>query len=266
MNGRAEASKTPKAGNKESFAYNARHTDTLADRSLFVDESWKGVGDSEVGTNSVAHSAVTAHISNSFVPVGSNDVQSRSSGPSQLPVNQEASTLPGYESNTAANNQRSGQPGLMSAINNRFGGLLNRGKKAPSLQDVDNEEQSTPTPSSYSWNAPSLPSEDMASDDPIEPYQRVLSCPPGRIGVTFVQYRGHAMVSDVSPESPLSGWVFASDILIAIDEVPVSGMRVRDIVKLLTARKDRQRALRVISSHAMNEFTLNTSLLSEPAI
>ena len=71
------------------------------------------------------------------------------------------------------------------------------------------------------------------------------------------------MVSDVAPESPLSGWVFPSDILIAIDEVPVSGMRVRDIVKLLTSRKERQRALRVISSHAMNEFTLNTSTPSE---
>jgi C-terminal processing protease CtpA/Prc len=67
------------------------------------------------------------------------------------------------------------------------------------------------------------------------------------------------MVSDVAPQSPLFGWVYPSDILIAIDEVPVSGMRVREIVKLLTARKERQRALRVISSHAMNEFTLNTS-------
>jgi C-terminal processing protease CtpA/Prc len=71
------------------------------------------------------------------------------------------------------------------------------------------------------------------------------------------------MVSDVAPESPLSGWVFPSDILIAIDEVPVSGMRVRDIIKLLTSRKERQRALRVISSHAMNEFTLNTTTASE---
>lgn len=71
------------------------------------------------------------------------------------------------------------------------------------------------------------------------------------------------MVSDVAATSPLYGWVFPSDILIAIDEVPVSGMRVRDIVKLLTTRNQRQRALRVISSHAMNEFTLNTSGMND---
>ena len=69
------------------------------------------------------------------------------------------------------------------------------------------------------------------------------------IGLTFVQYRGHAVISDVQNSSPVFGWVFPNDILIAIDEVPVSGMRVQDIVKVLTTRKDRQRALRVISSH-----------------
>jgi hypothetical protein len=89
-----------------------------------------------------------------------------------------------------------------------------------------------------------------------QPYHRVVSAPPGRIGITFVEFRGHAMVSDVAVESPLSGWVFPSDILIAVDEIPVSGMRVRDIVKILSGRRDRQRAMRVISSHAMNDFTM----------
>jgi C-terminal processing protease CtpA/Prc len=111
---------------------------------------------------------------------------------------------------------------------------------------------SSPIPSSYYGGS---------EDD--TPYHRVVSAPPGRIGVTFVEFRGHAMVSDVAPDSPLSSWVFPSDILIAIDEVPVSGMRVRDIIKVLTNRRDRQRALRVISSHAMNEFTLNGSILNE---
>lgn len=92
-----------------------------------------------------------------------------------------------------------------------------------------------------------------------QPYHRVVSAPPGRIGITFVEFRGHAMVSDVSVDSPLSGWVFPSDILIAVDEIPVSGMRVRDIVKILSSRKDRQRAMRVISSHAMNDFTMMDS-------
>ena len=94
-----------------------------------------------------------------------------------------------------------------------------------------------------------------------QPYHRVVSAPPGRIGVTFVEYRGHAMVSDVADDSPLSGWIFPSDIVIAIDEMPVSGMRVRDIIKILKDRAGRQRAMRVISSHAMNEFTLNSSAL-----
>ncbi len=114
-----------------------------------------------------------------------------------------------------------------------------------------------------------------ASDDPLggnsattssslledqQPYHRVVSAPPGRIGITFVEFRGHAMVSDVSVESPLSGWVFPSDILIAVDEIPVSGMRVRDIVKILSSRRERQRAMRVISSHAMNDFTMMDSV------
>lgn len=89
-----------------------------------------------------------------------------------------------------------------------------------------------------------------------EPYHRVVSAPPGRIGMTFVEFRGHAMVSDVAADSPLAGWVFPSDVLIAIDEIPVSGMRVRDIVAIIADRKQRQRALRVMSSHDMNEFTM----------
>jgi len=67
------------------------------------------------------------------------------------------------------------------------------------------------------------------------------------------------MLSDVHDDSPLAGWIFPSDILIAIDELPVSGMRVRDIIKVLKDRNGRQRALRVISSHDMSELTLNMS-------
>jgi len=95
--------------------------------------------------------------------------------------------------------------------------------------------------------------EDLSSDD--QPYDRIISAPPGRIGVTFVSYRGHAMVSNVSDDSPLNGWIFPSDIVIAIDEVPVSGMSVRDIVKLMTAKIKCSRHLRVISSHAMKHLT-----------
>ena len=91
-------------------------------------------------------------------------------------------------------------------------------------------------------------------------YHRVVSAPPGRIGVTFVDYRGHCMVSDVNHDSPLIGWIFPSDVLIAIDHIPVSGLPIRDIIKLLKDRDhNSQRALRVISSHAMNELTLNVN-------
>jgi len=89
----------------------------------------------------------------------------------------------------------------------------------------------------------------------LHSYHRVVSAPPGRIGVTFVEIRGHAVVSDVAMDSPLADWVYPSDILIAVDEIPVSGMRVRDIVNILSSRKNRQRGMRVISSHDMNEFT-----------
>jgi C-terminal processing protease CtpA/Prc len=108
-----------------------------------------------------------------------------------------------------------------------------------------------------------ITNEDTLSAEDQQPYHRVVSAPPGRIGVTFVEFRGHAMVSDVAMDSPLSGWVFPSDVLIAVDEIPVSGMRVRDIVKILANRKDRQRAMRVISSHAMNEFTMSQGALNE---
>ena len=94
--------------------------------------------------------------------------------------------------------------------------------------------------------------------DVEEPYHRVVSAPAGRIGVTFVEYRGHCMVSDVAADSPLLNWVFPSDVLIAIDELAVSGMRVRDIIKVLKERSARQRALRVVSSHAMSELTGST--------
>lgn len=70
-----------------------------------------------------------------------------------------------------------------------------------------------------------------------------------------MEYCGHAMVSNVSEDSPLAGWIFPSDILIAIDDVTVSGLRTRDIVKLLTNRVKQQRNLRMVSAVAMNELT-----------
>jgi hypothetical protein len=173
----------------------------------------------------------------------------------------------------------------MTTIGDTFGGMFSRKKTTPGSQMSPNRNpsfddecwgepqplQAPQTPKYHSHRGhgqmlPSIPSSPTRSDDvnmghheeEPQPYHRVVSAPPGRIGITFVEVRGHAMISDVAPDSPLFGWVFPSDILIAIDEVPVSGLRVREIVKLLTARKERQRALRVISSHAMTELTQST--------
>ncbi|GAX26556.1 hypothetical protein FisN_21Lh022 [Fistulifera solaris] len=166
--------------------------------------------------------------------------------------------------------------GLMSALGGALGGLLARRRPQHlsglpdgpgSPLDVSPSAQSAAVHVAAAAEAfGSNQGKTVFLDEGSEydqPYHRVVSAPAGRIGVTFVQYRGHAMVSDVAPDSPLAGWIFPSDILIAIDELPVSGMPVRDIIKVLMDRKQKQRALRVISSHAMNELSLNTSLMMD---
>lgn len=151
--------------------------------------------------------------------------------------------------------------GIVAGALNAVGGFLSRRRTPTSNNDLSSRTRnasslpSTPTlsqPNNDFHNEGNMTHSEL--NESSQPYHRVVSAPPGRIGMTFVQYRGHAMVSDVYKDSPLAGWVFPSDILIAIDEVPVSGMRVPEIVKLLTARKERQRSLRVISSHAMTEL------------
>ena len=244
------------------------------------------------GSDSVAHSATTAIATNSSKRFAGESRPTRSSahdhslvpgertsgrvvdrGVAEMPIHM---TTPMFgddistsSSTTGGSSQKSTQnAGLMGTIGGAFGGLLRRKQSEPEefYRESGFDEngfltaEADAVPSFLRHAPPPSPSR---SDDDGQPYHRVVSAPPGRIGVTFVDYRGHAMVSDVANESPLSGWVFPSDILIAIDEVPVSGMRVRDIIKLLTSRKERQRALRVISSHAMNEFTLNTTTPSE---
>ena len=165
------------------------------------------------------------------------------------------------------------QPTFMGALGDALGGFLSRGRNNV-VHSPARSQTSTSAPVSLQPGAQLImptgssagtsqgPSNSNSSNRvelDSQPYHRVVSAPPGRIGITFVEYRGHAMVADMAVDSPLSSWIFPSDILIAVDEVPVSGMRIREIIKILTNRKDRQRALRVISSHAMNEFTLNQS-------
>lgn len=163
------------------------------------------------------------------------------------------------------NNQddiKSPQSSIVAGAISAVGGLLSRRKTNDTDNQRNNEGWSLRKRSNHSSSPPNLVNTDLSTSSSFsvneeeQPYHRVVSAPPGKIGITFVQYRGHAMISDVYQDSPLLGWVFPSDILIAIDEVPVSGMRVPEIVKLLTGRKERQRALRLISSHAMSELLI----------
>ena len=222
-----------------------------------IDE-WAENFEPNLDTKSVAHSAVTEHINNSnqyytgsYNGEGTNNDPISSTGYSSF-----AGMLPHPRSGELDSARHQEQQGIMSSLGGALGGLLSR-------RPSNLTSGSSPSRGHQVLSAASpIREEDEVEHD--EPYHRVVSAPPGRIGVTFVEFRGHAMVSDVSPDSPLSSWVFPSDILIAVDEIAVSGMRVRDIVKVLTTRRDQQRALRVISSHAMNEFTLNASALAEP--
>jgi len=177
--------------------------------------------------------------------------------------------LGGALSGLLSRNKYAVSPGRFHGSETRFHGSSEDSRNTPNMLPASLRAQmdltSSPTPGSNGYhragqlevNLPaSIDNQRQRQHHQEEPYHRVVSAPPGRIGLTFVEFRGHAMVSDVAMDSPLAGWVFPSDILIAVDEIPVSGMRVRDIVTILSDRKNRQRAMRVMSSHDMNEFTM----------
>jgi hypothetical protein len=141
------------------------------------------------------------------------------------------------------------QSGIIGSISGALG-LLSRRKASP----VRNELPGASPTICRLYNSMYQTPKQESSEDEL-PYHRIVSAPPGKIGISFVEYRGHAMVSNVSEESPLVGWVFPSDVLIAIDDIPLSGLRTRDIVKILTNRVNQQRNLRMVSAVAMNELT-----------
>jgi hypothetical protein len=216
---------------------------------------------SRVGAASVTHSATTTLMSNGAV-----GISTAKSFPDEFETRPQI--IPGLSYDEMADGMSSvGQPpaGLMSALGGALGGLLTRRKTVTLADgggsDVGSMAAAMDSPGAGLTQDFGFIADGREEGEEHEPYHRVVSAPPGRIGVTFVEYRGHAMVSDVAPDSPLGGWIFPSDILIAIDELPVSGMRVRDIITVLKDRKERQRALRVISSHDMSEFTLNASVV-----
>jgi hypothetical protein len=223
--------------------------------------------------SSVAHSAVTAHITNAARQSPTNYGDHTTDDATAMANYAEGNFGGGLARSASLDmsealqlQQQQQQQGLMTALGGALGGLLSRRKcsvSSPSRFHDTGSGMPAALRAQLDLTSSPVPSSSFRGEEDEQPYHRVVSAPPGRIGITFVEFRGHAMVSDVSPSSPLLDWVFPSDILIAIDEVPVSGMRVRDIIKVLTNRKDRQRALRVISSHAMNEFTLNASHMND---
>lgn len=228
-------------------------------------------GKSDVGSSTTNSSAVTALVSNAARPSltirtqvydeNGYGIEGVTPGATAMP-----SRLSYDEMTEDIASPDDAHPGLMSALGGALGGLLTRRKGAalhhaslPPHGPLGGMQTILESPASVGLSHEIV---GLVEADDGQPYHRVVSAPPGRIGVTFVEYRGHCMVSDVYPDSPLIGWIFPSDVLIAIDDLPVSGMRVRDIIKVLKDRTQSQRALRVISSHAMNEFTLNASAVA----
>jgi hypothetical protein len=146
------------------------------------------------------------------------------------------------------------QSSIMGSLSGAFGGLLSRRKgPQPHSYDLHHQLSSEKSPSinASTWSPPAFftpqpnhSREELRQDDI---YHRVVSAPPGKIGLTFVEYEGNTMVSNVADSSPLSGWVFPSDVLVAIDDTPVRGLRTREIVQLLTEKKGQQRNLRMYS-------------------
>ena len=141
---------------------------------------------------------------------------------------------------------------IMGSISGAFGGLLSR-QKGFQPSDLYHPlcSDKSPRVSSSSWSptaffTPQLNrgQEELKYEDI---YHRVVSAPPGKIGLTFVEYEGNTMVSNVSDSSPLKGWVFPSDVIVAIDDTPVRDLRTRDIVQILTEKKGQQRNLRMFS-------------------
>ena len=235
-----------KASNTRATLDNFGETSTRAEKGGF-----RGYTASALETGSVTSTTITAHISNHMSSSRMNRLE-RSHGISSPLVENDHSI---HVSSANVDQTPQQQQGMMAGALNAMGGFISR-RRTPGSHDNELSKKNSLKSSLMTPQSSHVTDTTSDMQEESQPYHRVVSAPPGRIGMTFVQYRGHAMISDVYKNSPLAGWVFPSDILIAIDEVPVSGMRVPEIVKLLTARKEQQRALRVISSHAMSELLI----------
>lgn len=190
--------------------------DGYATNMRYMESTQGDEGNSEAASisHSATHSAVTDHIRNGIKPdhyeVGS--------------------TAASYATG-ASSSDGTQQQGIISALGGAIGGLLSRRKQnssnyydaglpANSSYDMGSAAGAAGLgPMDFPPTSPGLPplSSDSDRGELVDDgYHRLVSAPPGRIGVTFVEFRGHAMVSDVQQDSPLLGWIFPSDILIGM--------------------------------------------------
>jgi len=181
--------------------------------------------DAVSAVNSATHSSVTAHVHNGHLAESDMYAAGASSNYSSL--------LPHRSSDDRSENaQQQQQGGIMGALGGAIGGLLSRRKPDSShyydagIPAINNSYDMGSAAGAAGTGPMDFPPHtpkqrigtEYSDEDPQldsdEPYHRLVSAPPGRIGVSFVEYRGHAMVAEVSEDSPLYGWVFPSDILI----------------------------------------------------
>ena len=139
--------------------------------------------------------------------------------------------------------ERQQQRGLVSRA---LGGIMSMRRPAGTTPAATRDDYRTPSASSCR----------RRGRHPRPRYERVVAAPPGRVGITLVEGEdGRATVSAVSDSSPLSGWIFPSDVLAAVDGVSVDGLRLRDVVGMLAAGGGRHRNLHLVSSrhHAADD-------------
>jgi hypothetical protein len=100
---------------------------------------------------------------------------------------------------------------------------------------------------------PSL-SQDSESDeeDPFEhlggtQYERVCTVPPGKLGVVIDDRKMGHIVYEVKNDSPLKGFVFPGDNIIAVDDIDTKGMGARNITKIVASKSEMEKRITVAS-------------------
>eukprot|EP00978_Attheya_sp_CCMP212_P034037 scaffold140615_cov47-Attheya_sp.AAC.2 len=71
--------------------------------------------------------------------------------------------------------------------------------------------------------------------------------PPGSLGIR-IEYDGdHHIITAISAYSPVSGMVHDNDILVALNDVELSGLAPEEVRKIMTEESARTKKLTVLS-------------------